>query len=95
MIIVSGHLTVRPERRAAYLGDCVGVVEQARATAGCLEFAICADLLDAGRVVVLERWESREAVEVFRGDGPGEEQRVAILEASVVEYDVVGPRSLT
>lgn len=95
MIIVSGHLTVAPDQRAAYLADCVEVVRQARATAGCLEFALCADLLDPGRIVVVERWGSREAVEAFRGDGPGAEQQVAILGASVDEHDVASSRSLT
>ena len=95
MIIVSGHLTVAPEQRAAYLADCVGVVRQARATPGCREFAICADPLETGRIVVLERWESREAVEAFRGDGPSAEQQVAILEASVDEHEVASSRSLT
>ncbi len=95
MIIVSGHLSVHPEQRAAYLADCTDVVRQARATPGCLEFAICADPIDPGRIVVLERWDSREAVEAFRGGGPSAEQQVAILAASVAEHDVSGSRSLT
>ena len=72
-VIVAGHLAVDPSQRDDYLSGCVGVVRQARATAGCLDFALSADLIDAGRINILERWESRAAVEVFRGSGVGGE----------------------
>jgi quinol monooxygenase YgiN len=95
MVIVAGHLTVDPADRDAYLAGCVTVVEQARAAEGCLEFAIGADLVDPGRITILERWASQEAVEAFRGSGPSDEQGAAMLSASVAEYDVAGVRSLT
>lgn len=95
MIIVAGHLTVEPEHRESYLAGCVSVVAQARATPGCLDFAIAADLVEPGRVNVVERWESQEAVEAFRGSGPGGEQGAAMLSASVAEYDVAAVRDLT
>ncbi|WP_326836186.1 antibiotic biosynthesis monooxygenase family protein [Amycolatopsis rhabdoformis] len=95
MIIVAGYLVVEPGRRDAYLAGCVDVVEQARAAPGCLGFALTADLLDPGRIVVFERWESREAVEAFRGSGPSDEQNADLLGAEVAEYDVTGERSLT
>jgi quinol monooxygenase YgiN len=40
MVIVAGHVTVEPEQRESYRAGCVSVVEQARGTAGCLDFAI-------------------------------------------------------
>ncbi|CAA9237621.1 MAG: Uncharacterized conserved protein [uncultured Actinomycetospora sp.] len=95
MVIVAGHITVDPAERDAYLAGCVTVVEQARAAEGCLEFAIGADLVDPGRITILERWASQEAVEAFRGSGPSDEQGAAMLSASVAEYDVAGVRSLT
>jgi quinol monooxygenase YgiN len=95
MIIVAGHLVVEPDQRESYSAGCVPVVEQARRTAGCLDFAITAGLLDAGRINVFERWESRAAVEAFRGDGPSGEQQAALLSAEVSEYDVADSRSLT
>ncbi|MEJ2889100.1 putative quinol monooxygenase [Actinomycetospora aeridis] len=95
MVIVAGHLQVDPTEREAYLAGCVGVVDQARAAEGCLDFAISADLLDAGRINVFERWASQEAVEAFRGSGPSDEQGAAMLGAEVAEYDVAGVRSLT
>jgi quinol monooxygenase YgiN len=95
MVIVAGHIIVDPQQREAYLADCVTVVEQARRAPGCLDFSITADLVDTGRIVIFERWESQAAVEAFRGSGPSDEQSAAILAASVAEYDVADVRSLT
>lgn len=95
MIIVAGHIVVEPAERARYLAGCAGVVAQARSTPGCLDFAITADTLDPGRIHVFERWESRFAVEEFRGSGPDADQAAVIVSASVAEYDVSGERSLT
>lgn len=95
MVIVAGQIFVDPAGRERYLAGCADVVEQARRAPGCLDFAITADLIDPGRINVFERWETREAVETFRGSGPSEEQGAAILAASVTEYDVAGTRPLT
>ena len=94
MVIVAGHITVAPEQRDAYLTGCVSVVEQARDAAGCLDFAISADLVDPGRINVFERWESQAAVEAFRGSGPSDDQGAAMLAATVAEYEVGEARDL-
>jgi quinol monooxygenase YgiN len=94
VIIVAGHLIVSPEERGAYLDECVSVVEQARDAPGCLDFSLAADLADPGRINVYERWESRGAVEAFRGEGPSEEQGAQILAGKVAEYDVANERDL-
>ena len=94
MVIVAGHLKVEPKEREAYLAGCAAVVEEARATAGCLDFAISPDLVDTGRINIFERWESREAVEVFRGSGPSGDQRGAIRSAAVSEFDISSERDL-
>jgi quinol monooxygenase YgiN len=95
MMIVAGHIVVKPEQRECYLVGCEGVVEQARSAPGCLDFAITADLVDPGRIDIFERWETQAAVEAFRGSGPSDEQSAAMLSASVAEYDVTDIRSLT
>jgi quinol monooxygenase YgiN len=95
MVIVAGHVVVEPGEREAYLAGCVSVVEQARQAPGCLDFVIAADLVDAGRVNVYERWDSQAAVDAFRGSGPSDEQSAAMVTASVAEYDVAAVRSLT
>jgi quinol monooxygenase YgiN len=95
MLIVAGHVIVEPGQRDAYLAGCEDVVQQARQAPGCLDFAITADLLDPGRVNILERWESQQAVDAFRGSGPSDEQMASVISATVVEYDVAGERPLT
>src|SRR4051794_27627310 len=95
MVVVAGHLIVDPDLREAYLESCLEVVEQARRTEGCLDFALSADLVDPARVNILERWESQEAVEAFRGDGVQVEQAAAIRSASVAEYSAVEERVLS
>ena len=95
MVIVAGHLVVEPAERESYLAGCVGVVEQARAAAGCLDFALSADPVDPSRINVFERWESQGSVEAFRGSGPSDEQGAAIRSASMAEYDVAATRTLS
>ncbi|GAA5026536.1 putative quinol monooxygenase [Actinopolymorpha pittospori] len=95
MVIVAGHIVVKPDQRERYLAGCVSVVEQARRAPGCLDFSITADLIDPGRVNIFERWETHEAVTTFRGSGPSEEQGAEMLAASVAEYDIADVRSLT
>jgi len=95
MVIVAGHIMVDPGQREGYLAGCASVVEQARRFAGCLDFAITADIVDPGRIDIFERWESQASVEAFRGSGPSDEQGAAMLSASVAEYNVADVRSLT
>ncbi|MDT5012472.1 MAG: hypothetical protein QOH57_4089 [Mycobacterium sp.] len=95
MVIVAGHIVVVPAERDAYLAGCVDVVAQARRARGCLDFSITADLLEPGRINVLEHWVSQSAVDEFRGSGPSDEQAAAVTSASVREYDVVNERRLT
>jgi len=95
MVIVAGQIFVDPAERERYLAGCADVVEHARRAPGCLDFAITGDLIDPGRINIFERWQTREAVQAFRGSGPSEEQSTAMLSASVAEYDVADIRSLT
>ena len=55
MVIVAGHITVEPQQRKSYLAGCVRIVEQAHRAVGCLDVAICADLVDPGRGNIFER----------------------------------------
>ncbi|WP_345383122.1 antibiotic biosynthesis monooxygenase family protein [Pseudonocardia yuanmonensis] len=88
MLIVAGHLVVDPAERDAYVAGCAQVVELARAAEGCLDFAITADVLDAGRINVYERWTAEEPLLAFRGSGPPEGQQAQILDADVKRYTI-------
>ncbi|NRQ50843.1 antibiotic biosynthesis monooxygenase family protein [Aeromicrobium stalagmiti] len=88
MLIVAGHLVVAPDGRDAYLQGCVAVVERARQAQGCLDFALSADLVDPGRINILERWDNENDLLAFRGSGPSGDQQVAVLDASVRRYEV-------
>jgi quinol monooxygenase YgiN len=87
MVIVGGHIAVDPEQCESYLAGSMSVVEKARRTAGCLDFATTADLLDPGRVTLFERWESQEAVKTFRRRAPRSKQRAASLSVSIAAAD--------
>jgi quinol monooxygenase YgiN len=83
-IIVSGVIHVDPADRDAFLAARVPVLEHARRAPGCLDFSLSADLLDAGRVNVYERWRSREDLRAYRsGDGPELDDRIAVKSADV------------
>ena len=89
---VAGHITVDPEQRESYLAGSMSVVQEARRAAGCVDFAITADLIDPGRVNIFEHRESQAAVETFRGSGPSKKQGAATRSVSVAEYDIADVR---
>lgn len=88
MIIVAGRLIVDAEARDEYVAECVPIVETARDAAGCLDFAISADSIEADRVNVYERWASDAELESFRGSGPDPGQTAQIRDASVKRYRI-------
>jgi hypothetical protein len=51
MVIVAGHITVEPAARVLPRGR-VRIVDQARRAVGCLDVAICADLVAFGEGAV-------------------------------------------
>ena len=83
-IIVSGSLHVDPAAREAYLKARVPILAHARQAPGCLDFALSADLLDAGRINVYEHWDSREDLLAYRaGDGPDVDDSIPVTVAQV------------
>lgn len=88
-IIVSGSLRVDPAERDAYLEARVPILAHARDAPGCLDFSLSADLLDAGRVNVYERWRSREDLLAYRaGEGPQLDDSVAVTAADVQSHHI-------
>lgn len=88
MIIVSGKIYVDAAEREAYLDGCREVIVAAREAPGCLDFHLVADPLEPDRINVYEQWDSVEAVEAFRGDGPSVDQTAAIRAAEVDQHEV-------
>ena len=88
MIIVSGRLYVRPERRDAFLAASLAAVSEARRAAGCLDFVVAADPIEPDRVNVYEAWESEAALIRFRGAGPSSELAAEILRAHIERHQI-------
>jgi quinol monooxygenase YgiN len=88
MLIVSGRLYVRPERRDAFLAASSEAVKLARGTAGCLDFVVAGDPIELDRVNVYEQWESEAALAAFRGEGPSLDLTSEILRADVQRHHV-------
>lgn len=86
MILVAGALFVDPADRDGYLAGCRSVVDQARSTSGCLDFALSPDLVDPRRINVFERWVNQDEMERFRGSGPSDAQSSVIQFADVQEF---------
>jgi len=61
--IVMGYYEVDPRSRSDFLAARRERMQSSRADEGCEEFAFCADPLDDGRVILVERWASREALD--------------------------------
>lgn len=88
MIIISGRLYVDADARDGYLAGCLVVIEQARATAGCLDFVLSPDPIEPDRINVYERWESDADLARFRGTGPSPGQLAQIRDAQVAKYRI-------
>ena len=86
MLIIAGHLVVESADRDTYVAECGPIVEAARDTAGCLDFAITADSVDSARIRIYERWKGEDQLLAFRGSGPSSDQQAQILEADVKRY---------
>ncbi len=88
MIIVAGRLRIIAGRRADFLASSKDAMLQARRTLGCRDFVVAADPLEEDRVNVYEEWESADALNAFRGDGPSDSLHELIVEAEVEEHEV-------
>jgi quinol monooxygenase YgiN len=60
VLIIAGSFEVAPERRDEFIASRSASMTASRAENGCLEYVFAADPLVPGRVVLYERWESKE-----------------------------------
>lgn len=66
MLIIAGHITMRHERRQAFVDAFAELVVRARAFPGCLDLAITADPVDPTRVNNFELWRSEADLAAWR-----------------------------
>ena len=95
MVIVSGWLRVAPHDRAEYLNACGPVIEAARATDACVGFYLVPDPLESGMINIFEQWESAEAVERFRREGPAVDLSAMVVDAHVEQHEIARTTLLT
>ena len=92
MPIIAGHTEVDPDDRDEAVAVMRDQFTRARDAPGRLDLAITADSVDPTRIDNSERWESQEALDTARSNGPGFEQGEAMLSVSVAEYDIADVR---
>ena len=63
MIIAAGHVYVDPAEAEEFVADVHATYPVARASPGYILISFCVDDLAAGKITVLEQWDSREALE--------------------------------
>ena len=95
-MIVAGVFEVDPARRDEFIRDQEANMRRSRAEPGCLHYVLSADPIEAGRVYLFERWESKDALAAhlagLREAGPPP-ANVPVLSAEVLQYEIgaVGP----
>jgi quinol monooxygenase YgiN len=97
MLIVAGTIEVDPADRETYLKGREEIMRTSRAEPGCLDYVVSADPLEPGRVMLFERWESKEALAAHlermgmrRGSGSGGGGGAPQGPRSILQYEVSG-----
>ena len=97
MVIVGGTFEVDPSLREQFITGRLAMMRASRAEPGCLEYTFAADPIEPGRVVLYERWESQEALDIHLGvvrSGPQPSPDIPTISSSIVIYDISGERRL-
>ena len=97
MVIVGGTFEVDPGLREQFLANREAMMRASRAEPGCLEYTYAADPIEPGRVVLYERWESQEALDVHLvvvRSGPQPSPDVPTISSSITIYGISGERQL-
>jgi quinol monooxygenase YgiN len=95
-MIVAGTFEVDPGRRDEFLRRQDEMMRRSRGEPGCVAYVFSADPIEAGRVHLFERWESKEALgahlAAVQAAGP-QPPGVPVLSAEVLQYEIaaVGP----
>jgi len=91
MVIVAGHFEVDPSRRDEFIAGRIAAMEASRAEPGCVVYAMTADPIQPDRVLLYERWETKEALlahlEGMRS-APQPASAVEIRSAEILQYEI-------
>jgi quinol monooxygenase YgiN len=97
VIIVTGAFTLDPADRDQFVAGMAARLQSTRAEPGCLEYVVAADPADPARAVLLEKWESEDALaahaEALKSSppSPGGPRPTAM---TILRYDATGERPL-
>jgi quinol monooxygenase YgiN len=97
--IVIGYYEVDPDSRADFIAARHERMRYSLAHKGCEEFAFCADPLNAGRVILIERWTSRALLnrhlELSRAENTEPLLPGPIKPPEIVFYEIAGEEPYT
>jgi quinol monooxygenase YgiN len=95
MLIVAGHFVVDPADQAAFVAGRVAGITATRAEAGCLEYVMSADPVDATRVILFERWADQASLDAHLAGMADRPQATgpAPTGFDVKIYDISGERA--
>jgi quinol monooxygenase YgiN len=97
VLIIAGSFEVAPERRDEFIASRVGTMTTSRSEPGCLEYVFAADPLVLGRVVLYERWESKEDLAAHLAGqkaareaaaAEGGEPAVPVLASEITQFEI-------
>ena len=99
MIIVSGKAKTKPGAIGAVRDIMEKTIRATREESGCLDYSYGIDVLDPDTIVVLEYWESADALDAHLKQPHMAEWITALGEAGVISrdiraFDVTGERKL-
>jgi quinol monooxygenase YgiN len=99
VILVAGHLTIKPESRDEALALFATTSESTRQEPGCLDYRFGTDVNDPDRIMILEKWEDEEAMSTHMATPALAEFMGTVFNflggpAEVIRHDVSAAKSL-
>jgi quinol monooxygenase YgiN len=91
MLIVAGYFDVDPSDREAFIADRIDGMKKSRAEQGCIAYAISADPIEPGRVLLYERWEDKAALAAHlegMRSAPPARREIPLLGVEVQQYEI-------
>ena len=87
-IIIAGKLTIRSGSRDEFVEKSCEAMLLARQHEACDDFSVSPDQIDLNRVNIFEKWQSRSALNAFRGSGPESDFFSLVESFDVDEYEI-------